>query len=232
MPYYSTPAPEIDTAPIAPPMAMAAADATPGSQEWLDATVNHHKVPDTKPDTLTEEAMDAAEPRFDDLDNIDKDGIITVNEAATFGVSNGIPWAEIEPIFEAMDINHDNEITKAEYGEALPVSHAMFQDFRAGFRDLDLDSDGVISDKEWMSYCTGWMAPKPDQATCQSLFQAADKFNPKGEIDQHEFETAGRHCDSIDDKDCAMLLALKGAARRPVVASHAVRTAALRGSGK
>jgi len=170
--------------------------------DWQKAHVDHGAIPHLEPDALSEEAMDAAEPGFEDLDCIDKDGVITIHEAATYGVKNGVPWGEIRPIFDVMDMNKDNEISREEFDQAHPVSHAVFQDFRAGFKDIDLDSDGLISENEWMSYCNGWMTKKPQQHVCEELFKAGDTEAPMGEIDQHEFYTAGSHCSSIDDGDC------------------------------
>jgi Ca2+-binding EF-hand superfamily protein len=157
---------------------------------------------------MTEEAMDAAEPGFDDLDCIDRDGVITMDEAATYGTSNGVPWREVKPIFDVMDLNKDHKITRKEFDDAHPVSHAVFQDFEAGFKDLDLDSDGLISDYEWMSYCNGWMTKKAQAGTCKDIFKAADVDSPHGQIDRREFDTAGPRCSTVDDGHCSMLLAI------------------------
>jgi Ca2+-binding EF-hand superfamily protein len=244
IPETCTPTPKPMSTTTGVPLAIYDHDHMPGGGAWNAAQANHAAVGDTNLDTLSEEAMDAVEPGFDDFD-VNHDGYITVNEAATYGVRNGVPWGEIQPIFKVMDADGDNKIIHGEFEKAYPVSHAMFQDFRAGYKDIDLDHDGVITNNEWMSYCSGWMDPvRPDQATCQDLFKAADKFEPFGEIDKHEFETAGHHCHSVDDKHCATLLALKRAAAVPRGSKEdqasvdqgssrsAIRTGSLRGVGK
>jgi len=154
-------------------------------------------------DTLSEEAFDGAEPVFGDLDCIDRDNVLTLDEAATFGVKNGVPWSEVKPIFEYLDSNGDGEVTVDEFNNAKPDSEKMIQDFRPGFRDIDLDGDNLISRVEWMAFCNGWMSPHPTKQVCDELFNASDTMSPKDEIDRSEFVNAGKECISIDDGNCA-----------------------------
>jgi len=79
------------------------------------------------PDTLAQAALDAADPQFADLDCVDHDDVITVDEAATFGVKNGIPWSEIKPIFSKIDQNYDGQITLDEFNAQQPQATKMFQ---------------------------------------------------------------------------------------------------------
>jgi len=167
-------------------------------------------------DTLSEEAFDGAEPVFGDLDCVDRDNVLTLDEAATFGVKNGVPWAEVKPIFEYLDSNGDGEVTVDEYNNAKPESDKIIQDFRPGFRDIDLDGDNLISRTEWMAFCNGWMSPHPTKQVCVELFNASDTMNPKDEIDRSEFENAGKECSTIDDGNCAefiQLIAHRGSQR-------------------
>lgn len=155
-----------------------------------------------KNDTLSEEAFDAAEPHFADLDCLKRDSQITIDEAATFGVKNGVPWSEIKPIFETLDKNGDGKISKDEFNRNTTLHQKLLEDLRPGFQDIDLDGNNLISTQEWLAFCHGWMTPHPTEKTCNSLFDAADTLKPKGEIDRSEFENAGRECHSIDDGDC------------------------------
>lgn len=157
----------------------------------------------TNNDTISEEAFDGAEPVFGDLDCIDRDNVLTLDEAATFGVKNGVPWSEVKPIFEYLDSNGDGEVTVDEFNNAKPDSEKMIQDFRPGFRDIDLDGDNLISRVEWMAFCNGWMSPHPTKSVCDELFNASDTMRPKEEIDRSEFENAGKECVDIDDGHCA-----------------------------
>lgn len=158
-------------------------------------------------DTLSEEGFDGAEPVFGDLDCIKRDNVVTLNEAATFGVENGIPWSEVKPIFEYVDANHDGEITKDEFDNSKDAKK-IIQDFRPGFRDIDLDGDNLISKTEWMAFCDGWMTPHPTKEVCTELFKASDTMKPKDEIDRQEFENAGKECKSIDDGNCEEFIQL------------------------
>jgi len=150
-------------------------------------------------DTLSEKAFEAAEPQFADLDCLKRDSVITVDEAATFGVKNGVPWSEIKPVFEVLDANKDGSISKSEF-ETNKILHQQFlKDFRTGFKDIDLDGDTMISRKEWMAFCDGWMTPHPTEKVCKGLFDAADIQVPKGQIDRSEFERAGKQCHPKED---------------------------------
>lgn len=157
-------------------------------------------------DTLSEEAFDGAEPVFGDLDCIDRDNVLTLDEAATFGVKNGVPWSEVKPIFEYLDSNGDGEVTVDEFDDAKPDSEKMIQDFRPGFRDIDLDGDNLISRIEWMAFCNGWMTPHPTKQVCEELFNASDTTTPTEEIDRSEFENAGKECNNIDEGRCAFFV--------------------------
>lgn len=205
------PAPAVASSPMATP----ASPAPPPSEMQQVAQVPDNKTAnntglkdiDRKPDnydndTLSEEAFDAAEPHFADLDCLKRDSVITINEAATFGVKNGVPWSEIKSIFEALDADKDGSISKAEFNTNKTLHQKFLEDLRTGFKDIDLDGDNLISSKEWMAFCNGWMTPHPTEKVCNALFKAADTLAPKGEIDRSEFEHAGKQCHSIDDGDC------------------------------
>lgn len=158
-------------------------------------------------DSLSELAFEAANLSFGDIDS-NNDSQITVHEAATFSVRNGVPWGDIKPIFDTVDTNHDHIITKEEFlanhGEASDV----LQDLRARFRDIDINQDGFVSSDEWMAYCDGWMVSNISRETCAHMFEAADRNEPKGAIDREEFDGAGAHCKGIDDGNCAGFLSL------------------------
>eukprot|EP00927_Polykrikos_kofoidii_P071752 TRINITY_DN67982_c0_g1_i1.p1 TRINITY_DN67982_c0_g1~~TRINITY_DN67982_c0_g1_i1.p1 ORF type:complete len:406 (-),score=64.07 TRINITY_DN67982_c0_g1_i1:188-1405(-) len=161
------------------------------------AKVNHNFLPKDLTDpnrekSIAERAIEAAGPGFGDLDCIDRDNFITVHEAATFGMKNGIPWSEIEPIFKVVDMDKDNRISRKEFDEGHPVSKAILEDLRAGFRDIDLDNNNLIDVQEWMLYCDGWMVPRPSTATCEELFEAADLSEPTGRLDHSEFDKGGK----------------------------------------
>jgi Ca2+-binding EF-hand superfamily protein len=159
-------------------------------------------VETTKDDTLTEEAFDSVNPSFSDFDCLTKDGVITINEAATFGVKNGVPWSEIKPVFQHVDANGDGKITSKEFSAEEESNSKLFQDLRAGFADIDLDGDGLISKDEWMGFCHGWMTPHPPEKLCKQLFKVADTSDPKNMVNRQEFEQAGKECDSVDDGNC------------------------------
>lgn len=160
-------------------------------------------------DTMTEEAMDGAEVTFVDLDCIKRDNNVTIDEAATWGVRNGVPWSEIKPLFGVVDTNGDHIITNVEFEAGKPFDEALMEDFRAGFRDVDLDGNGMISKLEWDAWCEGWMSPRPTPEVCEELFRVSDTEQPKGEIDAKEFEEGGKECKSVDDGDCSKLLQAK-----------------------
>lgn len=144
-------------------------------------------------DTLSEEAWEFAEPKFEDLDS-DHDEIITPDEAATFGTKNGVPWSEIKPIFKFLDKNHDKNITEVEFDNHHPISKRMLEDFRTGFADIDLDGNNMISSEEWRAFCHDWMRPHPTPEKCNTLFKDADTRAPKDEIDRIEFEVGAKAC--------------------------------------
>eukprot|EP00928_Gymnodinium_smaydae_P014549 TRINITY_DN15349_c0_g1_i1.p2 TRINITY_DN15349_c0_g1~~TRINITY_DN15349_c0_g1_i1.p2 ORF type:complete len:355 (+),score=85.34 TRINITY_DN15349_c0_g1_i1:148-1212(+) len=158
-------------------------------------------------DTLAQEAWDMANPGFDQLDTDPKDGIITVDEAATFALSNGVPWASMKPLFDVIDLDRNHQITRQEYNASRTRARKYLQEISPTFRDLDLDSDGKLHLEEWMLYCNGWMVANLSKATCESLFNAADRFPPKGIVDRREFLNAGRYCHTADDGNCTSLLA-------------------------
>jgi Ca2+-binding EF-hand superfamily protein len=182
---------------------------------WWAAEANHTAVPqdvlDHKAkDSLTERAISAAEPSFGDLDCVDRDNFVTLDEAATFGVKNGIPWSEVKPIFDICDENHDNRLSRDEFEKAHPVGTAVLKDFRANFHDIDIDGDNLISYREWMVYCDGWMAPRPSSEKCQELFNKADVENPKGSVDHSEFDNGGPRKASGNGSGFLLAIAAKG----------------------
>lgn len=166
------------------------------------AKVNHNFLPKDLTDpnrqkSIAERAIEAASPDFGDLDCIDRDNFVTVHEAATFGMKNGIPWSEIAPIFEVVDMDKDNRISRKEFDQGHPVSKAILEDLRAGFRDIDLDNNYLIDVQEWMLYCDGWMVPRPSTATCEELFKTADSSEPMGTLDHSEFVNGGKRSGNL-----------------------------------
>lgn len=151
-------------------------------------------------ETLGKKVISAANVGFADLDCIKRDNIVTVDEAATWGSMNGVPWYEIKPIFKALDKDHDNQISKEEFEKALPTSENMIKEFRAGFKDIDLNGDSQIDDKEWQAYCAGWMTPKPNATVCTKLFVSADTKGPKGTIGIAEFNLEKDEANATKDE--------------------------------
>jgi hypothetical protein len=175
---------------------------------WALPPDNGSAIQPLKIDSLSEEAMDAAEPNFNTLDCLNKDGVVTQDEAATFCVKNAIPWSEGKLLFHALDIDHDGNISQSEYYLNHSVSRKILEDLQPDFSDLDLDKDSLVSRKEWMSFCNGWMVPKLAAGTCKDLFDTADTAEPKDFVDSAEFMTAGPKCKSVDDGNCNLFLAV------------------------
>jgi Ca2+-binding EF-hand superfamily protein len=180
---------------------------------------------------MSEEAMDAAEPKFEDLDSLQHDGVATINEVATFALKNGIPWSEAKVLFDIVDQNHDSKITRQEFHDSFPVSESVLEDLHTGFQAIDHDGDHMISHEEWIAYCNGWLAPKLEKATCEDLFATADTQEPKGLIDDAEFKAAGKRCKSVDDGNCSLLAITSRSGGQPhAAASNGL--ALLRGAKK
>jgi hypothetical protein len=172
---------------------------------WRTAVVNRSAIPPLREDSLASEAMDGAQPGFDDLDCVKQDGLVTPDEVATYCLMNGIPYSEGKVLFDVVDVNHDGLISRKEFSESHPVGDSVLEDLRPSFRDIDFDGDTLLSSKEWMSFCHGWMVPNLTIGTCRDLFDVSDTNKPKGFIDDAEFKTAGSKCKSVDDGNCSLL---------------------------
>jgi len=186
---------------LAPGPAAAAPAAVPAAE-----TKAASAVPAKPLESISQRAFDAAEPGFRDLDCLDHNGVITVNEAATFGTKNGIAWYKMKPIFDAIDADKNGEITREEYKlKQMPMSQDMLETLSPGFADLDLNGDGALELPEWKGFCEGWMDPKPSAALCDALFQGADTSDPRGQLSREEFDKGGSNCKTLDDGNCAFL---------------------------
>merc|ERR1712008_121943 len=123
-----------------------------------------------------------------------KDGVITLNETATWASIAAIPFFEVKRVFAMADKNADGRLTEDEL--AGGQFDADWHNLRSQFRAIDSDSDGLISKQEWDGYCLGWMKPRPPQKMCEELFAAADTIAPKGKLSRNEFDRGGKVCRS------------------------------------
>jgi len=166
-------------------------------------------VPDSQ-HSMTATALTAAGLDMEDLDRNPKDGVITLNETATWAAVASIPFFEVKRVFAMSDKNADGRLTADELtGGKLSTD---WYNLRSSFRALDGDSDGFVSKKEWDGYCLGWMSPRPPQTVCEELFAKADTEAPKGKLNRNEFDAGGRACKSPADGGCSLLQAAMQAA--------------------
>jgi len=154
---------------------------------------------------MTATALTAAGLSASDLDMHPSDGIITLNETATWATVAAIPFFEVKRVFAIADKNADGQLTADELsGGQLSTD---WHNLRSSFKALDLDSDDLISKKEWDAYCMGWMSPRPPQKRCEDLFTKADADEPKGMLSRSEFDKGGRACKNAKDGGCSLLQA-------------------------
>jgi hypothetical protein len=138
--------------------------------------------------TAAEAAMHEAGPTFEDLDGtIDRDNVVTQDEAATWGMKNGVPWSEMKGLFIRFDENNNSRLEKGEFEAAEPNSQAFLNGLGATFEDIDYNGDKLVSEPEWLAFCHGWMTPKPSESKCKEIFHEADTDAPHDLIDQWEF---------------------------------------------
>lgn len=138
--------------------------------------------------TAAEAAMHEAGPTFEDLDGtIDRDNVITQDEAATWGMKNGVPWSEMKGLFTRFDKSNNSRLERMEFEAAEPESQAFLNGLGATFEDIDYNGDKLISEPEWLAFCHGWMTPKPSESACKDIFHEADTDAPHDLIDQWEF---------------------------------------------
>eukprot|EP00440_Ansanella_granifera_P009051 gb/GFBE01009806.1/.p1 GENE.gb/GFBE01009806.1/~~gb/GFBE01009806.1/.p1 ORF type:complete len:258 (+),score=64.93 gb/GFBE01009806.1/:1-774(+) len=177
-------------APAAAPVAAAAAAPTagdihwsqyfPGGDYWAPAAAVQAK-------SLGHAALRAGRPEFADLDNIERDNLVSVNEAATYAAKQGIPWSQMKDMFGKLDEDGDFYISEDEYRRQ--EAFAPMKDLSTQFSAVDMDGDSMLSQKEWMAYCHGWLTPKPSPTVCSNIFTQADVAEPKELIDRSEFES-------------------------------------------
>jgi len=150
-------------------------------------------------------ALTVAGLNINDLDKNPKDGVITLNETATWAAVAAIPFFEVKRVFAMNDKNSDGRLTADELsgGQFSSAWHTL----KSSFSALDADIDGFISKREWDSYCMGWMFPRPSRTACRELFTGADVEKPKGMLSRNEFEKGGRTCKSPTDGSCSLLQA-------------------------
>lgn len=139
--------------------------------------------------SAAEAAMYSAGPTFEDLDSTvaARDGVITQDEAATWGMKNGVPWSEMKGLFVRFDRNNNSKLEKREFEAALPNSQNFLSSLGSSFEDIDYNGDKLISEPEWLAFCNGWMTPKPSEAVCKEIFKEADVDAPHDLIDKVEF---------------------------------------------
>lgn len=155
--------------------------------------------------SMTATALSAAGLDASDLDINPRDGVITLNETATWAAVNAIPFYEVKKVFDFADTNGDQQLTANEIpGGQFP---ADWHNLRSQFRAVDANADGVITKQEWDGYCMGWMLPRPQQTTCEEMFNAADVELPKGGVNRAEFEKGGLACKTPTD-GCSLLQAM------------------------
>jgi len=159
---------------------------------------------------MTATALTAAGLNANTLDKDPKDGVITLDETATWAAVAAIPFFEVKRVFAMADKNADGKLTADELtaGQTLPPQFSSdWNSLRSSFKALDADSDGFISKREWDGYCLGWMTPRPPQNICEDLFTKADTELPKAMLSRNEFEKGGRVCKSPTDGGCSLLQA-------------------------
>jgi len=154
---------------------------------------------------MTATALTAAGLNANTLDKDPKDGVITLDETATWAAVAAIPFFEVKRVFAMADKNADGKLTPDELNDGQFSTD--WHNLRSSFRALDSDSDGVISKREWDGYCMGWMSPRPPQKMCEELFAKADTEFPKGLLSRNEFDKGGRVCKSPGDGGCSLLQA-------------------------
>lgn len=142
-------------------------------------------------DTIAQAAMRSAEPTFTDLDCLERDGEVTEDEAATWSVKNGVPYSEVQELFVLFDVDGSLTLSEEEFARGQPLSSRLLAGLGASFESVDRDGNGSISRHEWLSYCSGWMTPRPEPAACAQLFDDVVAESPKGELSRKQFEACG-----------------------------------------
>lgn len=175
-----------------------------GSAGAMRITVPGGLQPDSQ-HSMSATSLQAAGLDFNTLDTDPKDGVITLNETATWASIAAIPFFEVKRVFAMADKNADGRLTQDEI--AGGQFSTDWHNLRSSFRAIDSDSDGFISKKEWDGYCLGWMEPRPPQKMCEELFTHADFDAPKGKLTRNEFDTGGKVCRTPTDGGCSLLQA-------------------------
>mmetsp|Transcript_71425 Transcript_71425/g.187243 ORF Transcript_71425/g.187243 Transcript_71425/m.187243 type:complete len:203 (-) Transcript_71425:87-695(-) len=160
------------------------ADKAPASALAASRSQSHP----TPPPTLADKAAKAAGPSFADVDRHPHDDVVTVHEAALFGLRNGIPWGELRRLFVEVDRNGDHNMTLAEFDADMPASLDMLRSLGSSFTAVDLNGDELIDHEEWLAYCRGWMIPRPSHDKCEELFsEASGRRGDPEHVDRLEF---------------------------------------------
>lgn len=164
-------------------------------------------------DTMVEEVGDVDNgPNFDDFD-IDGNGGIDMNEAATYATKNGIPIGEAAEVHDYMDSNpEDGEISRTEW--ETPGAQEATEDIAPTISDLDMNGDGALEWLEWKYACVcaeeggggpnNYLSTCGSEEFCREIFATADD-NEDEIVTKEEFDTAGAECKTADDGNCEFL---------------------------
>lgn len=156
-------------------------------------------------DDMAEEMADVDNgPQFEEFD-VNGDDKIDMNEAASYGVTNGIPMEEVDSVFKYLDADSDGSITREEWGKEK--AKEATEDMAPTLSDLDLNGDGVIEYGEWEMGCVcgkTYLDTCASEDMCADLFESADTNFDKI-LDKAEFDGAGANCESADDGNCELL---------------------------
>ncbi|CAK0876236.1 unnamed protein product [Prorocentrum cordatum] len=152
-------------------------------------------------DSIAEAAMREAGPTFQDLDCVERDGVVTEDEAATWSVKNGVPYGEIRNIFDMFDEDGSRTLSEQEFERGQPLAGRVLAGLGAAFESVDRDGSGSVSRHEWLAYCSGWMTPRPPPQSCARLFDdaLASGGGPGGELGRDGFEACGRMAAALQE---------------------------------
>lgn len=157
-------------------------------------------------DNMAEEVADVdGGPKFTEMD-LDTDGEITRNEAATWCTKNGVNQGDCTAIFDYLDMDPKNDLVTEQEYEAVDAEEVT-EDMAPSFSDLDLNGDDFIEWGEWEMACVcgkSYLDSCEDEEFCSDIFEMVDGDKDK-KVSKEEFDKAGEECETADDGDCTFL---------------------------